>query len=103
MQSTPGGKQSGGCGAPSDIVRSMQSTPERGPAGPESGKTCLPSAGAPGDLQRRLTLWPATALNMVDMIGVGPFATLPLMVSAMHGPQAIYGWIAGAALAVSDG
>jgi amino acid transporter len=46
---------------------------------------------------------PATALNMVDMIGVGPFTTLPLMVAAMHGPQAIYGWVAGAVLALSDG
>jgi len=54
-------------------------------------------------LVRGLTLWPATALNMVDMIGVGPFTTLPLMVAAMHGPQAIYGWIAGAVLALSDG
>jgi len=54
-------------------------------------------------LERRLTLLPATALNMVDMIGVGPFTTLPLMVAAMHGPQALFGWIAGAALAFSDG
>ena len=54
-------------------------------------------------LLRGLTLLPATALNMVDMIGVGPFVTLPLMVAAMHGPQAIYGWIAGAVLALSDG
>ncbi len=54
-------------------------------------------------LVRGLTLLPATALNMVDMIGVGPFTTLPLMVAAMHGPQAIYGWIGGAVLALSDG
>jgi amino acid transporter len=54
-------------------------------------------------LVRGLTLLPATALNMVDMIGVGPFTTLPLMVAAMHGPLAIYGWIAGAVLALSDG
>lgn len=60
------------------------------------------SDGKPG-LVRGLTLLPATALNMVDMIGVGPFTTLPLMVAAMHGPQAIYGWIAGAVLALSDG
>ena len=45
----------------------------------------------------------ATALNMIDMIGVGPFITLPLIVSAMGGPQAILGWIAGALLATSDG
>ncbi len=65
-----------------------------------------PTASAPDGkpaLVRGLTLLPATALNMVDMIGVGPFTTLPLMVAAMHGPQAIYGWIGGAVLALSDG
>jgi basic amino acid/polyamine antiporter, APA family len=45
----------------------------------------------------------ATALNMIDMIGVGPFITLPLMVSAMGGPQAILGWILGAVFAMCDG
>jgi basic amino acid/polyamine antiporter, APA family len=54
-------------------------------------------------LTRGLTLFPATALNMVDMIGVGPFITLPLIVAAMGGAQAIFGWIAGAVLAMSDG
>ena len=59
-------------------------------------------ASAP-QLARGLTLFPATALNMVDMIGVGPFITLPLMVAAMGGTLAILGWIAGAVLAMSDG
>ncbi|HLW52289.1 MAG TPA: APC family permease [Candidatus Angelobacter sp.] len=54
-------------------------------------------------LVRGLTLFPATALNMVDMVGVGPFITLPLIVAAMGGAQAIFGWIAGAVLAMSDG
>jgi basic amino acid/polyamine antiporter, APA family len=45
----------------------------------------------------------AVALNMLDMIGVGPFITLPLVVAAMHGPQALLGWILGAFLAVCDG
>ena len=54
-------------------------------------------------LIRGLTLFPATALNMVDMVGVGPFITLPLIVAAMGGPQAIFGWIAGAVLSMSDG
>jgi len=58
--------------------------------------------GSP-QLIRGLTLFPATALNMVDMIGVGPFITLPLIVAAMGGAQAIYGWIGGAVLAMSDG
>jgi amino acid transporter len=40
---------------------------------------------------------------MLDMIGVGPFITLPLLLTAMGGPQAMLGWIAGALLAVCDG
>ncbi len=40
---------------------------------------------------------------MLDMIGVGPFITLPLLLSAMGGPQAMLGWILGAAIAVCDG
>jgi len=59
--------------------------------------------GEHGGLVRGLTLLPATALNMIDMIGVGPFTTLPLMVAAMGGPKAIYGWVAGAVLALADG
>ena len=45
----------------------------------------------------------ATALNMIDMIGVGPFITMPLVLSAMGGPQAMLGWGVGALLAVCDG
>ncbi len=45
----------------------------------------------------------ATALNMIDMIGVGPFITMPLVLGAMGGPQAMLGWIVGALLAVCDG
>ena len=40
---------------------------------------------------------------MLDMIGVGPFITLPLILSAMGGPQAMLGWILGAGLAICDG
>jgi basic amino acid/polyamine antiporter, APA family len=45
----------------------------------------------------------ATALNMIDMIGVGPFITMPLILSAMGGPQAMLGWVVGALFAVCDG
>ena len=54
-------------------------------------------------LVRGIGLWHATALNMIDMIGVGPFVTIPLMVATMHGPQAMVGWILGAVLVVCDG
>lgn len=57
----------------------------------------------PPHLSRELGLPEATALNMIDMIGVGPFITIPLIVQAMHGPQAMIGWILGALLAICDG
>ncbi|PYX89221.1 MAG: amino acid permease, partial [Acidobacteria bacterium] len=55
------------------------------------------------ELRRDIGLLPATALNMIDMIGVGPFITIPLIISAMAGPQAMLGWILGAVLAMCDG
>src|SRR4029078_9645823 len=54
-------------------------------------------------LVRGVGLWQRTALNMIDMIGVGPFVTIPLMVATMHGPQAMVGWVLGALLVVCDG
>jgi APA family basic amino acid/polyamine antiporter len=60
------------------------------------------AASSPG-LIRGMGLGSATALNMIDMIGVGPFITMPLVLSAMGGPQAMLGWVVGALLAVCDG
>lgn len=54
-------------------------------------------------LERGIGLGSATALNMIDMIGVGPFITIPLIISAMGGPQAMLGWILGALFAICDG
>jgi len=59
-------------------------------------------SGSPS-LIRGVGLGSATALNMIDMIGVGPFITLPLIVSAMGGPQAMLGWILGGIFAMCDG
>ncbi len=59
------------------------------------------ATGAP--LIRGISLGSATALNMIDMIGVGPFITIPLIVSAMGGPQAMLGWVLGAMMAICDG
>lgn len=52
---------------------------------------------------RRVGLFQATTINMSQMVGIGPFITIPLMVGAFGGPQAILGWIAGAILAMCDG
>jgi amino acid transporter len=43
------------------------------------------------------------ALNMSNMIGIGPFITIPLIIGAMGGPQCMMGWALGAILAVCDG
>src|SRR5881628_3926873 len=54
-------------------------------------------------LIRGVGLASATRLNMIDMIGVGPFITIPLIIAAMGGPQAMLGWILGALLVMCDG
>ena len=59
--------------------------------------------GPAPELVRGIGVGSATVLNMIDMIGVGPFITIPLIVSAVGGPQAMFGWIAGALLAMCDG
>ena len=45
----------------------------------------------------------ATSANMLEMIGVGPFITIPLLLSKAHGPQALAGWLLGAIVAFCDG
>jgi amino acid transporter len=52
---------------------------------------------------RSIGLLTATAINMTQMCGIGPFITIPIMVATFGGPQAIIGWIAGALLALTDG
>ena len=54
-------------------------------------------------LDRRMGLLQATATNIISMVGVGPFLTIPFMIQAMNGPHILYAWIAGAVLALADG
>ena len=54
-------------------------------------------------LIRGFGLLQATALNMSNMVGVGPFITIPLIIAAMGGPQCMLGWVLGAVLAICDG
>ncbi|MCZ4124095.1 APC family permease [Streptomyces sp. H39-S7] len=56
-----------------------------------------------GGFVRRIGLFQATAINMSQMCGIGPFVTIPLMVAAFGGPQAVIGFLAGALLALADG
>lgn len=63
------------------------------------------AAAEPPHLQRRLGLLQATALNMSNMVGVGPFITIPLLMGTINGggPQAMLGWIVGLLIAIPDG
>ena len=54
-------------------------------------------------LVRGIGLPGAISANMLAMIGIGPFITIPLMLASMNGPQAIAGWILGAVVAICDG
>ena len=54
-------------------------------------------------LDRGMGLLQATATNIIGMVGVGPFLTIPFMVTAMNGPHIIYAWAFGAVLALCDG
>ena len=54
-------------------------------------------------LHRRFGLLSATALNMTNMLGAGPFITIPLLMSALGGPQALLGWIVALVIVICDG
>jgi len=77
----------------------MADSAEGNPRQPEA------AAGQAGGqaFRRSVGLLSATAINMTQMVGIGPFITIPLMVATFSGPQAIVGWVAGAALAICDG
>ena len=65
-----------------------------------------PVSPADGDSPRLIRgLGPvqATALNVANMVGIGPFITIPLFLQSMHGPQALVGWLAAALLVLCDG
>ena len=64
------------------------------PAEPTSGSKAL---------ERRIGLRSAVLFNMLEMIGVGPFITLPLVIAAAGFRLSIWAWLLGAAIAVADG
>jgi amino acid transporter len=68
--------------------------PEEDMSPPEPGKDAL---------ARKFGLKEATALNMSNMIGIGPFITIPLLMSALHGPQAMLGWLVAVLIVIPDG
>ena len=55
------------------------------------------------ELRRDIGLWRGIALNMIDMVGIGPFITIPLILAALGGGRGMLAWILGGLLAISDG
>src|SRR5690348_10399416 len=61
------------------------------------------TAPAGSGFERRLGVFQATTVNMTQMCGIGPFVTIPAMISTMEGPQAMFGWLVGALIVLADG
>lgn len=55
------------------------------------------------ELRRELSLTHATVLNMIDMVGIGPFVTLPIILFAIPGKFSLIPWVIGAVLGLVDG
>ncbi|MDB5239710.1 MAG: amino acid permease, partial [Spirosoma sp.] len=72
---------------------------------PEQPGNTQQAASAPTDsveLPRRLNLLQGTALNMIDMVGIGPFVVLPLVIKTLGGPQFLWAWVLGAVISLID-
>src|SRR5437762_13423171 len=63
--------------------------------------TTSEKATSPG-LERGLGLKEAVALNMIEIVGIGPFVVSSLVIRAMGGPQALIAWLLGAVVAALD-
>jgi amino acid transporter len=55
------------------------------------------------NLKRRITLLQATSINMIDMVGIGPFVVIPLVIGYFNSPLFLWAWIFGALIAYLDG
>jgi fructoselysine transporter len=54
------------------------------------------------DLKRKIGLLQATAINMTDMVGIGPFVVIYLVIQISAGPHFLYAWLLGAFLSFTD-
>lgn len=52
---------------------------------------------------RKINLLQATSINMIDMVGIGPFVVMPFVVAQFDNGLFIWAWIFGAFTAFADG
>ena len=85
----------------SETTREARFSRERDPSATSAVAT--PDTKADQGFRRSIGLRSAITINMTQMCGIGPFVTIPLMIATLGGPQAVFGWIVGAILALVDG
>jgi len=54
-------------------------------------------------LHRQLGVMNATSINMSNMVGIGPFIAIPLILTTLGGPHSYLAWLVGVLIALSDG
>jgi amino acid transporter len=54
-------------------------------------------------LHRHLGIFNATTINMSNMVGIGPFIAIALILKTLGGPQAYLAWLVGTLIALADG
>ena len=69
----------------------------------KSRRCMIESSQDSAPLERRIGLRSAVLFNLLEMIGVGPFITLPLVIAAAGYTLSVWAWLAGAAIAIADG
>ena len=85
------------------IIREGPSVMENQPHADQADSGGTPASQNQPHFQRSLGTWSAVAVNMTQMCGIGPFLTIPLIVSTMGGPQVILAWLLGGAVVLADG
>src|SRR5256885_14375133 len=73
----------------------------KGAEGPTQ-KPAPASAAQNGELEPGLGLKEAVTMNMIEIVGIGPFVVSSLVIKAMGGPPAMIAWLAGAVIATLD-
>jgi fructoselysine transporter len=59
-------------------------------------------ASKPTELKREISLLQATSINMIDMVGIGPFVVMPLVIRIVGSNLFLWAWIFGAVTALID-
>jgi amino acid transporter len=62
----------------------------------------MPEGSQPA-LHRRLGVLNATSINMSNMVGIGPFIAIPLILRTLGGPHSYLAWLVGVLIALCDG